>query len=87
MLFRKGSSKGSNISVFPSKVGGEAVSAFGMGNAALSFLSGVKSAVAAVGRSFDAGWLWDLIFGLLGWLVESFKTSVTMCHLTIGSSF
>ena len=78
ILLRKRSSKSSNFSDFPSKVGSDAVSAFGMGNAVPSFLSVANKVLATIGRFFDVGWLWDRAFVLFGWFVESVRTPVTM---------
>ena len=87
MLLQQRSSNNSNLTDFPSKVGSDAVSAFGINSVLPSFLSVAKSVLATLGRSFDAGWLWDRIFALLGLFVESFKTPVTMLRLAPGSLF
>ena len=71
--------------VFKSKVGSDAVSAFGMGNAVPSFLSVANNVLATIGRSFDVGWLWDRAFVLFGWFVESVRTPVTMLRLMLWS--
>ena len=57
MLLRKRSSKNSNFSDFPSNVGSDAVKAFGIGSAVLSFFSDANRVLANTGRSFDVGWL------------------------------
>ena len=56
-LLRKRSSKRSHFSDFPSKVGRDAVRAFGMGNVVPSFLSEANRVLATAGRSFYVGWL------------------------------
>ena len=86
-LLRKRSSKSSNFSDFPSNVGSDAVRAFGISSKELSFYSAPKSVLTTAGRFLDAGWLWDLIFGLFGWFVESVRTPVTMLRLQDGSLF
>ena len=55
MLLRNKSSKSSNKSDFPSKVGSDAVRAFGMGSVVESILSAPNSVLAAAGRSLVAG--------------------------------
>ena len=57
MLFLKISSKSSTFSDFPSKVGSDAVRAFGMGSIVMLLLSGANKVRAAAGRSFDGDWL------------------------------
>ena len=57
ILFLNRSSKTSNFSDFPSKVGSDAVRAFGIGSVVVLLLSGANKVRAAVGRSFDGGWL------------------------------
>ena len=61
MLIGKKSSKSSNFSDVRSKVGSDAVSAFCMGRKVVSLLSITKCDLAFAGRSFDAGWLCDLV--------------------------
>ena len=57
MLLLRRSSKSSTFSDFPSKVGSDAVKAFGIGSAVLSFFSDANRVLATTGRSFGVGWL------------------------------